>query len=172
MFTSKTQELLRDMRARLDTLTIALVIMDPKVSTSADAYDGLRRQVAAAASSRQAHLVQLAQFSKALRRGASLDDLSSMLKEWMQQAGLKAESGPEPDHYEILDGEPEGGRLEVLSPAYIDPQTRVLVALGQARWVAAPPAQSHEGTPSEHGTEPVATEDAGQPGVQNEEMQS
>ncbi|MEO8425272.1 MAG: hypothetical protein ABI595_15350, partial [Actinomycetota bacterium] len=112
-----------------------LVVMDPKVSTSAEAYTGLRKQIAMAASSRQAHLVQLAQFSRALRRGAGSDQLSSLVEEWMQQAGLAAVVDPNPDLYEILEGDSGSGHLEITAPAYLDPQSGVLVAQGQARWV-------------------------------------
>jgi len=110
--------------------------MDPKVSTSAEAYDGLRKQVAVAASSRQAHLVQLAQFSRAIRRGASAEQLERLVEEWMQQAGLAAVIDPNPDLYEVLDGDAGVGNLEVLAPAYMDPQTGQLIAMGQARWRA------------------------------------
>jgi hypothetical protein len=137
MFMSKNREMLMEVKAQLETLQTVLVVMDPKVSTSKDAYDGLRKQVAMAASSRQAHLVQLAQFSRALKRGASTDQLSSLVDEWMQQSGLVAVTDPNPDLYEILDGEAGTGRLEVISPAYVDPQTGVLVAQGQARWLAS-----------------------------------
>jgi hypothetical protein len=135
MFMSKNRETLLELKAQLETLKTALVVMDPKVSTSADAYDGLRKQVAMAASSRQAHLQQLAQFSRALRRGAGTDQLSSLIDEWMQQAGLAAVVDPNPDLYEILEGDPSSGRLEVTAPAYLDPQTGVLIAQGQARWL-------------------------------------
>jgi hypothetical protein len=136
MFTTKNRVMLMELKAQVDTLKTALIVMDPKVSTSADAYDGLRKQIAVAASSRQAHLVQLAQFSRALRRGASPDHLSRLVGEWMEQAGLAAQDDPNPDLYEILEGNPGAGRrLEVMAPAFLDPQTGALVAQGQARWV-------------------------------------
>lgn len=135
MFVTKNREMLMELKAQLETLKTALVVMDPKVSTSAEAYDGLRKQIAMAASSRRAHLVQLAEFSRALRRGAPSDQLSNLVEEWMQQAGLVAVVDPNPDLYEVLDGEQGEGRLEVTAPAYVDPQTGALVAQGQARWV-------------------------------------
>jgi hypothetical protein len=136
MFMTKNRETLLELKAQVETLKTALVVMDPKVSTSAEAYDGLRKQIAMAASSRQAHLVQLAQFARALRRGAGTEQLSDLIEEWMQQAGLAAVVDPNPDLYEILEGDPGSGRLEITAPAYLDPLTDVLVAPGQARWVA------------------------------------
>ena len=135
MFMTKNREMLMELRAQIETLKTALVVMDPKVSTSADAYEGLRKQVAAAASSRQAHLGHLAQFCRAIRRGAERDQLQGLVDEWMQQAGLAAVTNPNAELYEILEGEAGVGHLEVLSPAYVDPLTTSLVAMGQARWV-------------------------------------
>lgn len=136
MFMTKNRETLLELKAQVETLKTALIVMDPKVSTSAEAYDGLRKQIAMAASSRQAHLVQLAHFSRSLRRGAGTDQLSALIEEWMQQAGLAAVMDPlSPDLYEILEGDPSSGRLEITAPAYLDPQTGVPVAQGQARWV-------------------------------------
>lgn len=153
MFMSKTRELLLDLRAQVETLKTALIVMDPKVSTSADAYEGLRRQVAVAASSRQAHLVQLAQMSRAVQRGASTADLTRLVGEWMHQAGLTPTEEPHPDYYEVLEGEPGVGTLEVVSPAYVDPQTGAIIALGQARWVAVESKAAKETM----GADPAAT---------------
>lgn len=157
MFMSKNGELLRELRAQVETLKTALIVMDPKVSTSADAYEGLRKQVAVSASSRQAHLVQLAQFSRALRRGATPEQLRSLSEEWMQQAGLDAVTEPDPNLYEILEGEAENGKLEVLSPAYVDPQNGRLVTMGQARWL---PTAKEASVDSESSTPDVAAEEA------------
>ena len=138
MFITKNREMLMELKAQFDTLKTALVVMDPKGSTSAEAYDGLRKQVAVAASSRQAHLVQLAQFSRAIRRGANVEQLESLVEEWMQQDGLAAVIEPNPDLYEVLDGDAGVGKLEVLTPAFVDPQTGQLIAMGQARWAGNP----------------------------------
>jgi hypothetical protein len=154
MFMSKNRELLTELKARLEKLETVLVVMDPKVSTSADAYDGLRKQIAFAASSRQAHLVQLAQFSRALRRGASVDSLSSLVEEWLQQAGLTAVTDANPDLYDILEGDSTSGTLEVLAPAYVDPHTGHVVSMGQARWSSVPPNPQPEPTPVESNDKP------------------
>jgi hypothetical protein len=159
MFMSKNRELLMQLRAEIETLKTALIVMDPKVSTSADAYEGLRKQVAVSASSRQAHLVQLALFSRALTRGASNEALGNLVDEWMQQAGLVAVTDPDPDLYEILEGDKGFGALEVLSPAYLDPQNGRLVAMGQARWVPPveqPPTESESIVQKETSEEAIA----------------
>jgi hypothetical protein len=154
MFMTKTRELLMELKGQVETLKTALVVMDPKVSTSADAYEGLRKQVAVSAASRQAHLVQLAQFSRAVRRGANAVQLAALVDEWMQQSGLVAVEEPNPDLYEILEGGPDRGNLEVLSPAYVDAQNGRLVAMGQARWVTASNELPQGPTSSEQGQAP------------------
>jgi hypothetical protein len=157
MFMTKNREMLMELKAQVETLKTALVVMDPKVSTSAEAYDGLRKQIAVAASSRQAHLVQLAKFSRALRRDPDPEKLSSLVDEWMLQAGLAAVVEANPDLYEILEGDPGSGRLEVTTPAYVDVQTRVLIAQGQARWVPETAAYS-PGTPDSRGSDETPEE--------------
>ena len=136
MFLTKNRQMLMELKAQVETLTTALVVMDPKVSTSADAYEGLRKQVAVGASSRRAHLVQLAQFCQALQHGAKPDDLASLVNQWMQQAGLAVVTDPRPELYEILDREPAAGQLQVDSPAFVDLDSAALVSMGRARWVA------------------------------------
>jgi hypothetical protein len=135
MFQSKNRQLLDTLMTEVEHLKDLLVVMDPKVSTSAEAYEGLRKTVVAAATSRQAHLVQLAQFSRALKRGANARDLENLVEEWSAQAGLAAISDPRPDLFENLEGEPSGGQFEVLSPAYVDTHSGRLVSMGEGRWV-------------------------------------
>lgn len=146
MFMTKNRELLLETRAQIETLKTALIVMDPRVTTSSDAYEGLRKQVAVSASSRQAHLAQLAQFTRALQRGASSSDLASLVDQWSQQAGLIAVTDPNtnPDLFEVLEGEAGVGTPEMLSPAYVDQQHGRLVAMGEARWVKWPEAASQD----------------------------
>lgn len=154
MFMTKNREMLMELKAQVETLKTALVVMDPKVSTSADAYEGLRRQIAVSASSRQAHLVQLAQFSRAVRRGANAEQLAGLVEEWAQQAGLVAVEEANSDLYEVLDGAPDAGTLEVLSPAYVDAQNGRLVAMGEARWISVTEERPQEPESTEQGETP------------------
>jgi hypothetical protein len=90
MFMTKNREMLMELKAQVETLKTALIVMDPKVSTSADAYEGLRKQVVMAASDRRDRLVLLSQFSRALRRGATIDQLGDLTEQWMQTRALIA----------------------------------------------------------------------------------
>jgi hypothetical protein len=128
----RNRELLEELIRKMDRVEVALIVRDPGTSLSADAYDGLRKQVAVAARERQAHLVQLAILDEALR---STDDVSaarSVLSELMQQAGLaRIEDADRPDMYEVVAG--KGTRLEILSPAYVEEATGRLIRQGSAR---------------------------------------
>jgi hypothetical protein len=136
MFMTKNRELLMQLKAEVETLKTALIIMDPQVSTSADAYEGLVKQVAFGASSRRAHLVQLAQFAQELQHGAKPDDLVHLVNQWMHQAGLATVTEPKPELFDILGGVPEASRLQVDSAAFVDLATGALVASGTAHWLA------------------------------------
>lgn len=70
------RDVVRDVRdevsqIRLDIARIeaALVVRDPGNTRSVEAYDGLRKQVAAASGDRRRLLVALTELSEAIRRG-------------------------------------------------------------------------------------------------------
>lgn len=122
------EELLR----KIDRMEVALIVRDPGTSLSADAYDGLRKQVAVAARDRQAHLVQLVHLDDALRSTSDVDAVGSVLSELMQQAGIVAVDDPNrPELYDVVAG--KGSALEVLSPAYMEEGTGRLIRRGRAR---------------------------------------
>jgi hypothetical protein len=115
----------------VERIELATVLREPNTKLSVDAYDGLRKQVVAAASERAAHLHQLAEFDSALDRGASLDDLRTLVGEWLGQAGIQVVTDPFlEDAYELV-GEGSGD-LRVVRPAYVDTATGRLVRRGIA----------------------------------------
>lgn len=122
------EELLR----KIDRMEVALIVRDPGTSLSADAYDGLRKQVAVAARDRQAHLVQLVHLDDTLRSTSDVKAIGSVLSELMQQAGIVAVDDPKrPELYDVVAG--KGPTLEVLSPAYVEEGTGRLIRRGRAR---------------------------------------
>src|ERR1700710_2032479 len=72
----------------VERIELVTVVREPNTSVSADAYNGLRKQVIAAVSERSAHLNQLAQFDAALRAGATQDALGGLVREWLEQASV------------------------------------------------------------------------------------
>jgi hypothetical protein len=134
----KNRDLLNELLRRIDRMEVALIVRDPGTSLSADAYDGLRKQVAVAARERQAHLVQLALLAEAVRSTDDTAAITSILSEYMQQAGLGAVEDPSrPELYEVVSG--TGEDLEILSPAYVDEASGWLIKQGRAQ---ARPAES------------------------------
>ncbi|MFN3219825.1 MAG: hypothetical protein ACE367_25335 [Acidimicrobiales bacterium] len=125
---------IEDLLTRIDT---ALVVRDPGSARSAEAYEGLRKQVAMAARSRREHLAQLVEMSDAIDRGATVDTLRERVDEWTMQAGLTRLTTVDPiDHFEI---EGSGEVVEVVEPAWIDSESGALIRSGRARRRPAAP---------------------------------
>ena len=76
-------------RRRFERVEVANLVREPDTALSADAYNGLRKQVIAAVSERIAHLQQLVQFRAAVEAGASSDELALVVGEWCEQSDLE-----------------------------------------------------------------------------------
>ncbi len=99
------EQALEGVLVEVHEIKTALVVRDPGNRLSADAYQGLRQAVMAGANARRTHLVQLAQIADAVRGGADSSELSSLVEEWVIQAGLTQVDDPKtPALYEIIDG--------------------------------------------------------------------
>jgi hypothetical protein len=126
-----------DLDRKVDRIEVALLVRDPGTALSADAYDGLRKQIIAAASDRVAHLAQLAQLDAIVRTigDGEVSQFGPLVQEWMAQANLVAVSSPEPqvNLFEIVGG--SGPELDVIAPAYVDATTRRVIRQGRARRV-------------------------------------
>jgi len=131
--------MLRETRERLDKLShqlelieTVLIVREPGSVKSADAYEGLRRQVVAAVGERQSHLAHLAQLDVALERGESVESLRLLIKDLLNQANLVRVSDPGvADAFEVVSG--SGDHLVVLEPAYVDGSTGRIVRQGRAK---------------------------------------
>jgi len=129
----KVEETVDHIVRSIEKIEVATIVRDPSSGLSVDAYDGLRRQVVAAAGERMAHLYQLARFAEAVS-SASRDELAALVQEWMAQAGLERVADPRnPSYYDVLGG--EGGALRILRPAYRDAATGRPVVMGQVERV-------------------------------------
>jgi hypothetical protein len=148
--TTSTNELLRQLAERIrelehqaELIRTVLIVKEPNSIPAADAYEGLRKQIVAAAAERRSHLNQLVAMAVAVRRARSLDDLVPQLREWMQQAGVGTLIAP-PDGdqagnwFEDLTGEGLDGPIEIVEPAFFDLQTGAPLRLGRARRDAGP----------------------------------
>jgi hypothetical protein len=175
----RTLEILEDIVQRLgrleheaELMRTILIVKEPNTPLAAEAYEGLRRQVVAAAAERRSHLVQLAAMATALGRATSVDDIAPQVREWMTQAGVAelvevpASARPQ-DLFEDLDGTglagAAAGEVEVVEPAYLDASTGAVLRLGRARRRAAV-AGPTPAAPAEAATPP----DAAAPGADGE----
>lgn len=150
---SRRREQLDDIERLLHRIDAALVVRDPGTARSAEAYDGLRKQVIAAATDRRRYVVQLTEFAEAARRGDDLEALRSRVAEWLQQGGVAVVD--DPSHHELFEVVGDGqGVLQVLLPAYVDVATSSLVRRGVAEWVVGP---TPEDQPPNQPTEPSAS---------------
>jgi hypothetical protein len=149
----KTNELLQDALARLarleheaELMRTVLIVKEPGSALAADAYNGLRKQVVAAAAERRSHMVQLATMAVAVHRATSVSDLVPQVQEWMAQAGVVELHGAPrgwqaQDLFEDLEGNglAGAGDIDVVEPAYVDSKTEAVLRLGRARRSALRP---------------------------------
>jgi hypothetical protein len=134
--TKETMQRLAEIERQLDRVYTALVVRDPGTPLSADAYEGLRRQVVASTQARIAHVGQLAEFDVALHRGAGPDDLRQLVTQWLNQAGVvRIEDPALRDAFETNVAAGQGVVVEI--PAYIDSATNRVVRQGRLREAVA-----------------------------------
>lgn len=127
-----TEQLLVTMERQLALIYTALVVRDPGTPVSVDAYEGLRKQVVASSTARRQHLAQLAEIDVALRRGASTENLSELVTQWLRQAGV--ERVEDPARREVWETRlPSDVAAEVDIPAYVDLQTSTIVRQGRLK---------------------------------------
>jgi hypothetical protein len=146
---TRIEERLATLEQQAELMKTVMIVKEPDAVHSADAYEGLRKQVIASSTARRAHLVQLTQMAVATARATKVSDLTPQIDEWLEQAGVtriaEVPAGVRPfEVFEDIDGGslPEGEALEILEPAYYDTQTQVLLRLGRAR--RKPPAVQPE----------------------------
>ena len=137
----QSEQLLARMERQLDLIHTALVVRDPGTAVSVEAYEGLRKQVIAGATARQAHVAQLAEFDVALHRGATPEDLRSLAKQWLDQAGVtRVEDAALREAFESTVAPDQEAVVDV--PAYVIAVTGQLVRQGRLLAVAMAPIEA------------------------------
>ena len=123
----------------LNRIEAALVVRDPGNARSVEAYEGLRKQVIAAANERRRMLVMLVQLNTAIAAGASTNAVHARVDEWSDQAGLEAVYGPvTPELFEVTG---PGEHLRVHRPAWVDRNSGMVVSRGIAEAVVVEASQ-------------------------------
>jgi hypothetical protein len=103
----------------LHRLDAAVVVRDPGNAHSAEAYDGLRKQIIRSGTNHRAHLAHLLALSDSLDRGAGIELIRDRVKDFLAELGVKPITDYlYPDLFDIIEtiqGEQDG--VEVLEPA-------------------------------------------------------
>ena len=112
-----------------ELLKTVLIVKEPGAIISANAFEGLRKQIIASANDRLTHLSQIVQMRVAIDRASSLDDLKSMVASWEAQSGIDEihEPGPDTPVSDLF----EGG-FKVVEPAFVDSQSGRVLRTGRA----------------------------------------
>lgn len=113
----------------IERIEVATIVREPSSALAVDAYDGLRRQLAAAATERTAHLHQLAVFARAVEEGLA-PRLVEVVDEWLAQARLvRGHDAADERCYTVLGG--EGPVLRILRHALVDEVTGRVILTGE-----------------------------------------
>jgi hypothetical protein len=123
-----------------ELMRTVMIVKEPTTVEAANAFDGLRKQVLAAAGERRSHLAQVVAMAVATDRATDIADLRGQVDEWLRQVGVTRvwdlSSGvPAQQLFEDLDGGTLDGAqdLDVLEPAYVEQDTGRLCRTGRAR---------------------------------------
>ena len=153
----------------LERIELVTVVREPSTGMSADAYNGLRKQVIAATGERNAHLHQLAQFDAALGTDATAAELRMLVDEWLGQSSLVLLEDPRvTDAFELV-GPADASGVRVVRPAYVDAVTGRVVRTGVAERYQPPvvepepvPEADAADVPPSSEEEPAAEDVAGE----------
>lgn len=138
---SKARQDLAEVKQLVSSINSALIVREPGTALAAEAYEGLRRQVAQATAERHAHLTQLVRILEALDKGVSAESLQLLVEQWAEQAGLRRWHEPDPAEFFEVMGTGDGP-LEVLQPAWVGSEPPALVKPGLMKRHPASPEPS------------------------------
>lgn len=123
-------QVLGDLRFSVERIDASLVVRDPGNVRSADAYDGLRKQIAVSAGDRRRLLVLLTELGEAIRRKEDHQSLQARFDEWSSQAGIGVLSEFNSEHFDYV--ETDGSEVEISQPAYVEIESGRTIRRGVA----------------------------------------
>jgi hypothetical protein len=123
-------QVLGDLRLSVERIDASLVVRDPGNVRSADAYDGLRKQIAVSAGDRRRLLVLLTELGEAIRRKEDHQSLQARFDEWSSQAGIGVLSEFNSEHFDYV--ETDGSDVEISQPAYVEIESGRTIRRGVA----------------------------------------
>lgn len=175
------RERLVEIQALLERIDAALIVRDPGTARSADAFDGLRKQINYAAKSRRTHVSHLLALDESIRSGGNMDLVAARLTEYLRELGVeRLFDVARVEAFDIV-GDPTGD-VEVLEPAIVEKEENgriTVLRIGKARRISkpdfpvnpgsdevshGPPEDRGEASPSgDEGTPTITQADAGAP---------
>lgn len=146
-------KIIRQIWVLLERIDATLITRDPGSARSAEAYDGLRKQLNQASKNRRIHVSHLLSLSDSIERGAEYELVKDRVSDFLVELGISRSSDlSRPDFFEVKGG--TGEYLKCTVPAIVetlDDGTISLVRLGEAERTS----ESSIGQPLKH----VADED-------------
>ena len=112
-------ERLVQIQALLERIDAALIVRDPGTTRSAEAFDGLRRQIAYAAKARRSHVSHLLALDESIRTGGNIDLIAARLKEYLRELGIERIYDTSLSEAFDIAGD-RSGEIEVVEPAVIE----------------------------------------------------
>jgi hypothetical protein len=124
----------------LQRLEAAVVVRDLGNAHSADAYDGLRKQIIQSGKNHRMHVAHLLSLADSMERGADLQLIRDRVNDFLNELGVERFSDISlVELFEVTEG--EGSALECIEPAIIEKLDNGGISpirLGKARRVAGP----------------------------------
>ncbi len=125
-----------DLQNQLRWIVAAMIVSDEPTAAAAGAYEGLRSAVVMAAGDRRRLLVTLASLCDAIEKGQGINEISSKIEEEMERNGLTRTSDfSDPDYFDFLNEPMPNCAPRVVSPAFVDRESRTLIRPGIAEYI-------------------------------------
>lgn len=133
---------LQEIRNLLSRLDAAVVVREPGSARSAEAFEGLRKQLNLAVKSHRSHVGHLVSLSDSLDRNADIELIRDRVNDFLQELGIKTIREFIPQLFEVVetvDGDEDGH--EIIEPAIVEElEDRGLspIRLGKVRVIKGP----------------------------------
>jgi len=151
---SRAQQL-NKIELMLERLDAAFVVREPGNARSAEAFDGLRKQIIQSGKNHRSHVAHLLSLADDIEKGASVSFIKNRLGDFLNELGIERSSDTSRiDFFDVVEG--DGPSLECIEPAVIeriDGGHLVLQRAGKARRI---PSRVVEVAPTPEPTEPKA----------------
>ena len=121
MFANKKNiviELLSQVLRMLERLDAAVVVREPGNARSAEAFDGLRKQIIQSGRNQRSHIAHLLSIADSIDRGADIDLIKNRVSDFLFELGVEKTTDTSIEGaFEIIGGAGEGSRC--VEPAVI-----------------------------------------------------